>query len=131
MTTQKSDIERLLLALSNRILNTSEVSDILNNPRDFPSILIEELSIETALKYWKRQITYEEADCIVNNLYSFWVTNDYFVKIYEFSDISWKIFEAFDSGEYYRDSDDKRIRPDEKYTRPLIEDLLTKNKLIV
>ncbi|HEV7349860.1 hypothetical protein [Telluribacter sp.] len=130
MTGQSADREKMLAELSCEILNASQVSYILNTPKEFPTTLIEALSINVALKYWKEQLSYEAADCIMNNLYSFWVTNDYFVKTYPFTEVAWECYEAFDAGEYYRDNDDKNVSPDVKYTRPLVEELLRKRMLI-
>lgn len=123
-------MERILVELSDGIISANQVSNILGNPKEFPTALIEELSIETALKYWKEKISYEAADCIMNNLYLFWVNDDYFVKTYPFTDVAWECFEAFDAGEYYRANDDKSISPDIKYTKPLIEELL-KSRLLI
>jgi hypothetical protein len=123
-------MERMLAELSDGILSANQVSSILGNPKEFPTALIEELSIETALKYWKEKISYEAADYIMNNLYSFWVNDHHFVKTYPFTDVAWECFEAFDAGEYHRANDDKSISPDIKYTKPLIEELLKSRMLI-
>ena len=123
--------EKMLLELSKEILSASKVADIFNNPKDPPIELIEKLSLETALRYWNMQILYEDGDCIMNNIYGFWVTNDYYLHNYNFPDIMWECYNAFDAGEYYRENDDKSIDPAEKYTRPLVKTLLIKRKLIV
>ncbi len=125
-----SNTEKILAELSKEIFKATEVSIILGNPIEFPTELIEELSLATALKYWNGKMGFEEGDCIMNNIYDFWVTNEYFCKNYGFSDIAWECFEAFDSGEYYRKDDDENIDPAEKYTKPLIEKLLRKRNLI-
>jgi|SRR6476469_7801716 len=124
------DIEKALAELAYDILDMSRVSDILNNPKEFPVSLVEELSIKTALKYWEGNLHFEDADCIVNNLYFFWVCNEYFVTKFSFPDAAWECFLAFDAGEFHHPNDDSSINPEEKYTRPLVKKLLKKSGLI-
>lgn len=130
MTEHNPGTEKIIEALSRKILDGNKVSDILNNPGEFPTKLIEEISLETALKYWNGQIDYEDGDCIMNNLFIYWMTNDYFVRNFEFSGIVWECYQAFDSGEFYRSNDDRSIDPSEKYTKPLVESLLRKRNKI-
>ena len=130
MSELNSNIEKMLAELSKKILSGNQVADIFDNPKEFPTHLIEKLSLETALKYWTGQINYQDGDCIMNNIYAFWVTNEYYFKNYAFSDIAWECYDAFDSGEYYREDDDSNIDPPETYTRPLVERLLRKRKQI-
>lgn len=130
VTEQNFTIETILAELSKEILNREQIGGILNNPDEFPTVLIEELSLATALKYWNGQISYRDGDCIMNNLYIFWMTSEHFIKNIGFSDVAWKCYLAFDAGEFYRDNDDRSIEPAEKYTRPLVESLLRKQMLI-
>lgn len=123
---QNSNTDKILAELSKEILSGNQVADILNNPKDFPTGLIEKLSLETALKYWNGQIDYREGDYIMNNIYAFWVSNEYYVQNCKFSEIAWECYEAFDAGEYYRENIDRRVDPAEKYTKPLVERLLKK-----
>lgn len=123
--------ETMLAELSRQILNGSQIDNILNNPIEFPIKLIEELSLSTALRYWNGQMTYRDADCVMNNLYIYWMTREDVYKIDEFFGIAWECYLAFDAGEFYRDHDDRSIDPSEKYTRPLVKSLLKKQKLIV
>jgi hypothetical protein len=120
----------MLTELSKEILTGNQVADIFDNPKEFPTALIEKLSLETALKYWTGQISYHDGDCIMNNIYAFWTTNPYYVKNYPFSDIAWECYQAFDAGEFYRENDDRSIEAAETYTRPLVEKLLRKQKQI-
>jgi hypothetical protein len=112
------------------ILSGIDIADIFKNPIEFPTELIEKLSLETALKYWKGNIDYSDGDSIMNHLYGFWLSDEKFYKNYGFSEIAWECYEAFDAGEYYREDDDKNIDPAEKYTKPLIEELLKKRQII-
>lgn len=128
MVEQNSNTEKILAELSKGILSGNQVADILNNPIEFPTGVIEKISLETALKYWNGRINYEEGDSIINNIYTFWVTNEYYFKNYKFPDIAWECYDAFDAGEYYRENDAKSINPTEKYTKPLIEELLKRRQ---
>jgi alpha-L-fucosidase len=130
VTNPNPNTDKILAELSKEIFNGNEVSIILGNPKEFPTELIEKLSLTTALQYWNEKIEYEDGDCIMNNIYNFWVTNEYYFNNYGLSDIALECFEAFDSGEYLREDDEKNIDPSEKYTRPLIENLLKKRELI-
>ncbi|WP_316765635.1 hypothetical protein [Pedobacter frigiditerrae] len=130
MDEKNLDIENILAKLSRKILRVEEVSLILNNPVDFPTELVENLALITAIRYWNNEINFEDGDCIINNVYRFWWTNDFYVGNYPFSEIAWECYEAFDAGEYPRTNDDKTIDPAEKYTRPFIEDMLKKRNLI-
>ena len=124
-----SNIEKMLAELSKQILSGNQLSHLFDNPKEFPTHLVEKLALETALRYWIGQFNYEEGDCIINNIYSFWITNDYSHN-YAFSGIAWECYDAFDCGEYYHFDDDRSIEPAEKYTRPFIEALLRKRNLI-
>ena len=116
--------------LSQEILNGNDVSEILGNPKEFPTELIEKLSIQTATEYWNGKIDFDDGYCIMNNLQTFWVTNDYFFKNFGFGKIAWKCYEAFDSGGFLRPTDNSNIDPAEKYSKPLIEKLLLQLKII-
>ena len=131
MRKENLNIEKILSELSKENLSGNQVSEILNNPKEYPTELIEELSLETALKYWNGKIEYEAGDCIMNNIYTFWVTNKYYFENYGFSNAAWECYEAFDSGEYYRKEDGENIDPAEKYTKPLIGNLLRKRSIII
>ena len=123
-------MKELLERLSIKILSGQEVAEILGNPKDFPADVVEKISIETALQYWNGKIDFDDGDCIMNNLQSFWVTNKHFFRNFEFGKISWDFFEAFDAGEYIRPTDNPEIDPAEIHTKPQIERLLKELKLI-
>ncbi|RZJ54055.1 MAG: hypothetical protein EOO44_06365 [Flavobacterium sp.] len=114
----------------NELLIGNKLVNILNNPREFPSELIENLSIMVALKFFRNEISYEDGDQIMNNVWGFWVTNNYYIENYPIPNNVIECYEAFDAGEYYRTDDDITVNPIEKYTRPFIEEFLKKlNKI--
>lgn len=131
MAEQDLITERVLAELSKDILNATQVSGILNNPIEFPTELIDNLSLATALKYWNGQMDYHGGDCIMNNLFSFWIYNESYFNHCKFPDLAWECYNAFDAGEFYRSNDDRSIDPSEKYTRPLVKSLLREQKQIV
>jgi flagellar biosynthesis component FlhA len=45
-------MNEILKKLSKELLSGKEVAELLDNPKDFPIKLVENLSIETALNYW-------------------------------------------------------------------------------
>ncbi|MET1260050.1 hypothetical protein ABV409_11930 [Flagellimonas sp. DF-77] len=114
----------LLSQLAKETASGTEVGKILGYPVDFPSELVETLSLQTAINYWHGKINYEDGDIIMNNLYSFWVTNTHYVQNFGFGKIAWNCYEAFDAGEYQRPTDPQDIDPVEAYTKPIIEKLL-------
>ena len=128
MIDKDSDRERMMIALSKEILSSAEIEDILKIVDDYPTELFENLSLQTALKYWRGEISFNEGDMIMNNLFNVSTVKER--NSTEIPTIAWDCFLAFDSGEFYRKDDDKTIAPPEKYTKPLIEILLKKNKLI-
>jgi len=130
VTEQSFTTETILAELSKEILSGNQIGNVLNNPVEFPKELIEELSLATALRYWNEQMTYRDGDCIMNNLYIYWMSNAEIDKIDEFFGVAWECYLAFDAGEFYRSGEDRNIDPSEKYTRSLVESLLKKQKLI-
>ncbi|MBT2558277.1 hypothetical protein J7E24_10820 [Hymenobacter sp. ISL-91] len=131
MSEHSINIENILSKLSASLLNADQVAEILGNPLEYPTETIEIISIETALRYWNKEIEYITGDYIMNNIYSFWWTNDNYFAKYGFSDIAWECFDAFDSGEYRHPNDDTSIDPVDKYTRPMIKKFLLSQKLII
>ena len=131
MTNINSITEKILDELSKEILSIDEIVNLFNNSKDFPKELIEKLSLETALKYWNGQMSYQDGDMIMNNLFIGCIHNQTDFKNYEFPTTAWECYLAFDSGEFYRPHDDKSVDPAEKYTKPLVEQLLKKKNLIL
>lgn len=117
-------MNEILKKLSEKILDGNDIAKILGSPNDFPKDIVEKLSLKTANDYWNGKTDYENANCIMNNLHTFWVTNTNYFKNFDFGKIAWICYNAFDSGEYIRSGDDPEIDPAEKYTKPIIKKLL-------
>jgi hypothetical protein len=126
MNKSNFNIEEIL----EKVLKGVEFDDILNTPEEYPLDLMEKTSIETSLKYWNGDFDFYQGDLIMNSVYGFWLYTDNYVNNYDFSEILWECFNAFDSGEYHREEDDKNIDPAEKYTKPRIGNLLKELNLI-
>lgn len=125
-----SNTEKILDELSKGILSIAEIVYLFNDSKDFPKELIEELSLATALKYWNGQLSYQDGDMIMNNLFIGCIHNQTDFENYHFPTTAWECYLAFDSGEFYRPNDDKSVDPAEKYTKPLVEELLKKRNII-
>lgn len=120
----------ILDKLSKESLSGPEIGEIIGNPSDFPAELVEKLSLKTAVDFWNGKMDYEDGDMIMNNLQTFWVTNEHYVRNFGFGEIAWVCYEAFDAGEYLRSTDNPDIDPAEVYTKPILEKLLTELKKI-
>lgn len=72
-----TNIETELIFLE--LLNSdTELDIILNHPTEFPSELIEKLSILIAIKYWNKDIDYYDANEMICKIYGYWITNELF-----------------------------------------------------
>jgi hypothetical protein len=112
--------------LSKGILNKNEVNEILGDSQKYPFELIEKISIDIAEKYLSGEIDYLYGDNVMNNLYSYWTSNQNYFKNYGFGKIAFECYEAFDNGEYLRKRNKPNDNPTEFYTKPLIKELLDK-----
>ena len=130
MIDQDSDREKMLIELSKKNLTDTKVAIVLKIVDNYPNELVEDLSLMTAAKYYKGQISFDEGDIIMNNLFIGSAVQENITNNLELPTIAWECFLAFDAGEFFRKDDDKNIDPPDEYTKPLVEILLKKNKLI-
>ena len=87
--------------------------------------LLDRFSLSIAQRYLDGDASYEHCDTVMNNLNNVLLFGtDGRVS----SDIAWDVFLAFDAGEYHHSSDNKKVDPEEKYTRPFIIEILDKSK---
>ena len=120
----------ILQSLAARSYTGAEIDELLGSPTSFPSELVEKLSIETALNFWKGLFTFDEGDYIMNNLHSYWFANEAYCLNHEFPRVAYDCYLAFDDGEHLHGSKDSSIDPVELYTKPQIKELLKELKLI-
>ena len=59
-------------------------------------------------------------DAIINDIFRVLIPNN------EHSELFWSMFLAFDEGEYFHNND-RGEDPEEKYTRPIIAEIVAKN----
>ena len=131
MQNQDPIIEEILFKLSKENLNTVAIGDLFKNSQDHGTQLIEKMSLEVALQFWNGQISYQDGNMFMYLLLDIARKfNESNLNEYEFSNIAWECYLAFDDGEYYHIGDDKTVDPSEKYTKPCIEKILKKKKLI-
>ena len=77
--------------------------------------LLDEVAIFVAREYFDGQLSFDDADRIINNVWSLATALDT-----EISRITWAVYLAFDGGEYRRSGDGPVVDPEQKYTLPAI-----------
>ena len=115
MVLYKNNISRMNKNLSvdlNNILE-SNIDIVLSD--DFDPEKIDNLATEVAKLYDSNKISYEEWDIIMNNIWGYYFTGDFFEEII-FPELAYNIFLAFDEWEY--------LKPVEKYTDPIIKNIV-------
>ena len=89
--------------------------------------LLDEISYVVAWRYSVNEIGFEEADTVMNALWSvcvskeFWADHDQTIP-----PVTNAVYLAFDAGEHHRKSDPPGTDPETKYTRPLINEFLAR-----
>jgi hypothetical protein len=123
--TNSSTISRLLEAAQNRCIPYTLVKDVAIQAARSVSDLLDELSYFVASQYASNEIDFEEADVVMNALWSVCVSNEFWADHDRtIPPITNVVYLAFDAGEYHRDSDPPGTDPEAKYTRPLIDQFL-------
>jgi hypothetical protein len=75
---------------------------------------LDHIAIHVARRFLEGAMSYTDGDAIMNGVWSFALKHD------EIPDTMYRIYEAFDSGEYFRESDPAGTDPVERYTRPAL-----------
>jgi hypothetical protein len=116
---------RLLEAAQNGRVPYTLVKDVAIQAARSAADLLDELSYLVASQYASNEIDFEEADVVMNALWSvcvsieFWADHDRRIP-----PVTNAVYLAFDAGEYHRPSDPPGTDPEVKYTRPLIDKFL-------
>lgn len=79
------------------------------------------IAVSIGKRFLDGTLAYEDGDEIMNTVWSFALRRD------EIPKTMYAIYEAFDAGEYFRESDSEDVDPVEKYTRPALSKLLSSN----
>jgi hypothetical protein len=127
MTTSSPNF-RLLRAAQNGYVSYTLAKEIAaESTRSVPELL-DDVSYLVARRYSAKEISFEDADAIINALWSicvseeFWADHDRTIPT-----ITNAVYLAFDAGEYRHTSDPASIDPEVKYTRSLIDALIAEH----
>jgi hypothetical protein len=71
-----------------------------------------------ARHYANKDFSFDFADTVMNHLFA------YVCRQETFPAVLWSIYLAFDRGEYYHPDEDHELHPSERYTRPMIAEIL-------
>ena len=129
MNSRDPILEQLIeLAVESRLdLQTLEVKAVAF-ARSTASLL-DLLSLEIAHRYATSAISFENADRAMNRIFALVCTEEFLMRNgQKFPEITNAIFQAFDEGEYYHSQDTPTDDPEEKYTKPMISQVLQRYK---
>jgi hypothetical protein len=79
------------------------------------------LGLEIARRYHSGLISFYEADCSINTMFSAMCHGLFFTDYFDSTRLAFRVFAAFDEGEYVHRSDEDSVDPVKKYTDPSIE----------
>ena len=82
--------------------------------------LLDQLAGHIARGYSTGVWSFADADAAMNHLWAFLCSQ----KDFEIRPYFYSVYEAFDAGEYYHSGDARDVSPEERYTKPLIEEIL-------
>lgn len=123
--TNSSTISRLLEAAQNGCVSYTLVKDVAVQAARSAPDLLHELSYLVASRYASNEIDFEEADVVMNAVWSICVSNEFWADHDRtIPPVTNAVYLAFDAGEYHRESDPPATDPEVKYTRPLIDEFL-------
>ncbi|QYF91832.1 hypothetical protein KY495_13645 [Massilia sp. PAMC28688] len=92
------------------------------------SDLLDELSYVVASRYFANEIEFEEADAVINALWTVCVSKEFWAEYDRtIPPVTNAVYLAFDAGEYHRESDPPGTDPEVKYTRPMIDAFLAEH----
>ena len=87
--------------------------------------LLDEISLGIACRYIDGNASFDYCDAVMNGLFDIILLGE---ENAISSDLAWGIYLAFDEGEYRHLSDAPDIKPREKYTRPMLLEILEGKK---
>jgi hypothetical protein len=82
------------------------------------------LGLEIAKRYHQGQLSFEDADWAVNDMWGAMCQGRFLTEFFDFERAAVRVFLAFDEGEYRHQSDSDEVDPVKKYTDPLIGSIL-------
>jgi len=93
-------------------------------PQIDPADFCNEFALSIANGFNNGQLTYEFCDDAMNYLFGFMTHPPVFGADKDMPEPAFTIYEAFDAGEFTRPGDAPDVDPVEKYTKPLIKEVL-------
>lgn len=79
-----------------------------------------------AYEYAADNLKFEVADAAMNSLYAY-ALQQYEVRLPSFA---WEVFLAFDDGEFSHREDDAAVDPEAQYTRPAIQAIVARDRIL-
>ena len=89
-----------------------------------PEVFCNEFSILVAKGFVKGELSYRFCDDAMNFLWGFITTPPVFGPDKNIPEPAFVIYQAFDEGEYYHSGDNREVDPVEKYTKPMVNEIL-------
>ena len=87
------------------------------------------LALDLALRYFDGKVTYPVADAVINNMHAYCTRNIASMPNRTTPEPFFSVFLAFDAGEFYPADGIKNPSPEERFTRPQIAAILSKQRV--
>jgi hypothetical protein len=86
--------------------------------------VLDAISLHIAHQFAAKHLSYDNADSMVNHVMG------YCCRLEKFPELMWSIYLAFDRGEYYHPDENQDEHPSERYTRPMILEILSQQAMV-
>lgn len=100
---------------------TDEITDLMSASGLSAEDACDAFALELASGFNDHRYSFELCDEIVNSLYNWILVNE---GARDMPTTFWRVFDAFDAGEFHHPGDASDVDPVERYTRPTIRDVL-------
>ena len=117
---KRDSIETFARSVVDAVVPTAAFDELCALRSGDMSRLLDQLAHHIAQGYRKGIWSFEDADGAMNHLWAYLCSQ----KDFEIPPFFYSVYEAFDAGEYYYSRDACDVSPEERYTRPLIEEIL-------
>ena len=121
LTLGRKKMNDIIQVLGVDLLNTREVNKIFSDSGYQYDAFCNKVSRHVAEEYLKEEMSFLDADTIMNNLYSLMLEH---CKSHAFPQPAFDIFSAFDAGEYHHRGDPEDSNAEELYTKPSLIKLM-------
>jgi hypothetical protein len=113
-------LEEFLVVCGERAPTIAEIEAYSKTPELTWEAALNSLAVGIARRYDSGAMAFSECDAVMNELYTF----SLFHRDRVLPDPAHQVFVAFDEGEYHHPGDSDDVDPEEKYTRPMIREVL-------